>query len=245
VTSVAEVDKHGASDAGGPTSARQAREVRILEAAGVLLARWGYRKTTVDDVAREAGVGKGTIYLHWKDKTALFQAAIWHASRQVTADVMRRVSADPEGGQFYRLWTHGLVAIYANPLLAAIMSGRTDILRGLVDSLDAGTVSHLFGNSEAQIERLQGAGLIRSDLSPRVVTFMISSLKLGIVEASRFAPAVQEPTQGELTDALSDLMRRWLAPERPPADSERGKHIMAEWLQQTDAIFDQSESSEE
>lgn len=32
--------------------------------------------------AREAGVGKSTLYLHWKDKTALFRSAIWHASKQ-------------------------------------------------------------------------------------------------------------------------------------------------------------------
>ncbi len=42
---------------------RQRREERLLDAATTLLVRWGYRKTTIDDVAREAGVGKGTIYL--------------------------------------------------------------------------------------------------------------------------------------------------------------------------------------
>ena len=44
---------------------RKLREERLLDVATTLLVRWGYRKTTIDDVAREAGVGKGTIYLHW------------------------------------------------------------------------------------------------------------------------------------------------------------------------------------
>jgi AcrR family transcriptional regulator len=224
---------------GTASSERSAREVRILEAAAALLSRYGYLKTTVDDVAREAGVGKGTIYLHWKDKTELFRTAIWHASRQVTEDMMRRVTADPEGGQFYRLWTHGMVAIYSNPLLAAVMSGRNDILRGLVDSLDSGTVSELFGNSESQIERLQGVGLIRSDLPPHLVSFFITSLKIGIIDAGSFAPAVRAPTPDELTEALSDLMRRWLEPARPVGDSTVGKRIIAEWLEQTNAIFGQ------
>ena len=228
-----------------PDGVRSARELRILEAAATLLARWGYLKTTVEDVAREAGVGKGTIYLHWKDKTALFRAAIWHASKQVTDDMMRRVTADPEGGQFYRLWTHGMVAVYSDPLLATVMSGRTDILRGLVDSLDPGTVSELYGNSEAQIERLQGAGLIRGDLPAHIVSFFITSLKIGIIDAAALAPAVRAPTPDELTDALSDLMRRWLEPDRPPADSTVGKRIIGEWLEQTNAIFGQSEDSKE
>src|SRR5262245_12062425 len=68
--------------------ARQRREERILDAAATLLVRWGYRKTTIDDVAHEAGVGKGTIYLHWKDKNALFRAALWRANQQVSDEVM-------------------------------------------------------------------------------------------------------------------------------------------------------------
>jgi AcrR family transcriptional regulator len=40
----------------------------ILDAADRLLARYGYRKMTVDDLAQEAGVGKGTIYLHFSGK---------------------------------------------------------------------------------------------------------------------------------------------------------------------------------
>jgi AcrR family transcriptional regulator len=40
----------------------------ILEAADRLLARYGYRKMTIDDLAREVGIGKGTVYLHFASK---------------------------------------------------------------------------------------------------------------------------------------------------------------------------------
>src|SRR5258707_847141 len=106
-----------------PPDERRQREERILDAAAALLIRWGYRKTTIDDVAREAGVGKGTIYLHWPDKNRLFNAAIGRASRQASADMMRRVAADPDGGLFHRVWTHGMLAVFANPLMSALMQG--------------------------------------------------------------------------------------------------------------------------
>ena len=46
----------------------ETREEAILDAADRLLARYGYKKMTIDDLAREAGIGKGTVYLHFKSK---------------------------------------------------------------------------------------------------------------------------------------------------------------------------------
>src|SRR5687768_13626386 len=40
----------------------------ILDATDRLLARYGYRKMTVEDIAAEAHIGKGTIYLHFSSK---------------------------------------------------------------------------------------------------------------------------------------------------------------------------------
>src|SRR5678815_4885271 len=40
----------------------------ILDATDRLLARYGYRKMTVEDIAIEARIGKGTIYLHFSSK---------------------------------------------------------------------------------------------------------------------------------------------------------------------------------
>lgn len=40
----------------------------ILDASDRIMARYGFRKMTMDDLAKEAGVGKRTIYLHFKSK---------------------------------------------------------------------------------------------------------------------------------------------------------------------------------
>jgi AcrR family transcriptional regulator len=46
---------------------------RILDAAESLMSRLGYQKMTMEDIAREAGIGRRTIYLHFpsKEETAL------------------------------------------------------------------------------------------------------------------------------------------------------------------------------
>ncbi len=47
---------------------KEAIKDSILDATDRLLARFGYRKMTVEDIAGEAGIGKGTIYLHFSSK---------------------------------------------------------------------------------------------------------------------------------------------------------------------------------
>ena len=47
---------------------KEAVKDAILDATDRLLARYGYRKMTVEDIAVEAGIGKGTIYLHFSSK---------------------------------------------------------------------------------------------------------------------------------------------------------------------------------
>ena len=52
----------------GAVAVREDIQDLILDAADRLLARYGYRKMTIDDLAREVGIGKGTVYLHFKSK---------------------------------------------------------------------------------------------------------------------------------------------------------------------------------
>lgn len=215
---------------------RKQREERILDAATVLLVRWGYRKTTIDDVAREAGVGKGTIYLHWKDKKELFRAVIWRVSEQASEDMMQRVAADPEGGLFHRVWAHGMLTLFSHPLLAALMTGKSDILQGMMDSLDPETLNKLAGNASDHVAQLQRAGLVRPDLPVSVITYLMGALKMGLMNMAEFGVQEDIPSREQLTEAISDLMRRWLEPEHLPSDSAVGKDIMAKWMKQATEI---------
>jgi len=53
------------------TATREEVTEAILDAADRLLARYGYKKMTMEDLAQEVGIGKGTIYLHFRSKEEL------------------------------------------------------------------------------------------------------------------------------------------------------------------------------
>lgn len=52
----------------------RAKANAILDAAQRLFAAFGYRRTAMDDIARAAGVAKGTLYFYFNGKEAVFRA---------------------------------------------------------------------------------------------------------------------------------------------------------------------------
>ena len=58
------------------------RQVRILESATAVFARYGYKKTSLDDVATAAGLSRQGIYLHFASKSELFRGVVRHFLEQ-------------------------------------------------------------------------------------------------------------------------------------------------------------------
>jgi len=55
---------------------REERTAQIIAAAVAAFARLGFNKTRMDDIAREAGVSKGTLYLYFKSKDEIITAVL-------------------------------------------------------------------------------------------------------------------------------------------------------------------------
>jgi AcrR family transcriptional regulator len=79
----------------GPKERASAKPSAIVLAALDLFTRYGYRKTSIDDIARAAQVAKRTVYLHFENKAAVFLAILEYLGGQVR---QRCVAAERMGG---------------------------------------------------------------------------------------------------------------------------------------------------
>ena len=84
---------------GAVTSALpQAKARRILDSARRLLVRRGFRDITLDEVARNARVAKGTVFLYYQSKDKLVAAVFWDLADCLSRD-LERLAASRSGGQ--------------------------------------------------------------------------------------------------------------------------------------------------
>lgn len=72
---------------------------RLLDAAEAQFRRFGYRRTTVDEITRAAGTGKGSFYLHFPSKEAAYLAVVETSLERFlgrAADALHREGAAPD-----------------------------------------------------------------------------------------------------------------------------------------------------
>jgi AcrR family transcriptional regulator len=77
------------------TAQKTERRQQILLAARDVFAKRGYHQTTIDDIVAQAGVARGTFYLYFEDKRAVFSDLIDRFAAQLTVAIVRIVTDDP------------------------------------------------------------------------------------------------------------------------------------------------------
>jgi AcrR family transcriptional regulator len=101
------------------------RRQAIIDAALDEFVARGYAATRLDDVAKRAAVAKGTIYLHFKDKEALFQELI----RTALVPLIDRLAAPPPMGGSIRAALESFAETFAREVVA---TRRGDVVRLIV-----------------------------------------------------------------------------------------------------------------
>ncbi len=111
------------------------RRERILEAATSLFIAYGYRKTTIDDVASAVGIAKGTVYLSYRTKAELLLHAVALQKRHYLAEMAPIVDPDLSAVDRLRALIELSVRMtHEMPLLARFSSGDHELEQVLRDA---------------------------------------------------------------------------------------------------------------
>jgi len=70
------------------------RRTEIVDAARTVFARRGFAQGIMDEIAKEAGVAKGTLYLYFRSKTEIYKAVLDHDMRTLKTSTLERIDAE-------------------------------------------------------------------------------------------------------------------------------------------------------
>lgn len=199
------------------------RAHKILDAAVRLISHYGYDKTTVSDIAKEAGVSKGAIYLHWKSKEDLFEDLLKREMSNYVNRWLELMEQDPEGGTFSGMYRNSLRVINENPFMQAIFKRDTKILGQYTRERD-----FLKDRQYMRLEfvkMMQQAGAIRTDITPEVIAHIMNMLGVGFVHIGDFIPEDNMPPFDDVLTAIGLMLDHGLTPAGAD-NSEKAKEII-------------------
>jgi len=193
------------------------RVAQMLDAAGELLLAHGYRRVTVDDVARRAGVGKGTVYLHFASKLDLFAGVLVRDSIETTRDLLAALRADPREAALDATLRSTFVAVHRRPLSRALHIGDVELLGAVATDTKAGLeiVTDKRAFAAEHFPLLYRHGLLAEDPATTPdLTYRLSASVLGFFLDDLVPAAGMDLTAR--ADALAALVRAGFAPPGEP-----------------------------
>jgi AcrR family transcriptional regulator len=180
-----------------------------MDAAEACFDKYGVNKTTMDDIAKMAGVSRPTVYRHFDDRDTLILAVVMRRSRQLIDRAQKFIRKQPT---FDDQLVEGL--------LFMVDKGRKDpFVRLLVSPEHMDLANQILGASSAAVDlayemwepilvEAQERGELRSDLDLRSIATWITYLTLLLIGRSDIEPDVS---------AQREMLRTFVTPAFAPA----------------------------
>jgi AcrR family transcriptional regulator len=170
---------------------------RLVQAAAQLFAQKGYHDTTVDEIARLAGVAKGTFFVHFPTKDAVITVLM---RRQIRSARRARAEAkSPIDALVAAVMTLGVEAGASRALLRACLAASLDsaAIGGFADAI----FGELMEDMMEDVRLAQEGGILRPDADPQTVVEALIASYLGA--SVHF---VTSPRMRPLPDVLRQLV---------------------------------------
>jgi AcrR family transcriptional regulator len=173
---------------------REAAAGLVFAAAEAVLARQGFDRTTMQDIAREAGCAAGTLYLYFRSKEELLNELVARHLRELEASYRRILTETPDELEQLRLGVLAMLRHFgAHQAVSALWyrsgsGGRADIAASLRGEALA-AYQALREMDLDVMRRAQRAGAVRRDLRAEELVELMHGLCNAVLARWSVAPS--------------------------------------------------------
>jgi AcrR family transcriptional regulator len=183
------------------------RAQRILDAAAELVLRWGSKRVTIEEVAKHAGVGKGTVYLHFESRAWLFMCVVMRESVDLIDELVASITRDPAAVLLAEQVRLTFLGVQRRPLLRAMSVRDIELLGELAHEGAIEPLRDLRGGfAEEFFVLMREHGLLRTDLDIDTQQHVVGAVQTGFYMYEP-VPGAPESDPGTTASALSHTLR--------------------------------------
>lgn len=144
---------------------------QIVDAAVRVFARSGYYNSRVSDIAREAGIASGTIYLYFRTKDEILVTLFREKMAQFVAHVRAEIAREPDAvAKIRRLVARHFAVLEDDPAVAEVVQVELRQGHKFFRGASAHEVSAYFDLIASVLEEGVAAGQLRGDLPVKMAT---------------------------------------------------------------------------
>lgn len=185
----------------------------ILEAARRRFVRFGPRKTTMDEVAREASCSRATLYNHFRSKEALYASLLEKDAEEFIREAEEVVARDWRAGKKIRRIVELTRAIYVrnHVLRLALVRDEEMTLDAIAHGFTRDQEQRILGILQRVLEEGMAEGTIRQIDSERVAYLMFH---LGRFLVERETSGAGDYPFDDIIGLMDDVFARGIANPR-------------------------------
>lgn len=167
---------------------------RILDAAGLVVARHGIKKTTMDDVAREASCSRAGLYKHFPGKDVLLQALFLREVERYLAKLLERAQTSRGQKLLEDAFVLAVRYVRDHPVARAVIELEPEVFVSVFTQADKGLGETALSATASLIKVLMDRGDIR-----RTNTRVVADLLLRLLVTFVLVPRLVEEPDEELS----------------------------------------------
>jgi AcrR family transcriptional regulator len=170
---------------------------RLLEAAVRRFAADGYRRTSVSDIAREAGLTPAAVYAYFPNKEALFRDAVDDdAAALIERARPPRAETGPLGERWLAMPARLLALLPEYPLARRVLAAQEPEV--LAQLLELPSLADLRAQLSSELAAAQRSGDARADFDPDVLAIGLETIVLALMTTSVHVPSDDARSRGVL-----------------------------------------------